>query len=97
MAKRFSFCTKPFNAKVNHGPNVPQAQIIGPFPGNSTPSRPGPFKRPSPTTSKMLWSFWNGRFWGMSGKNFDRAIQRKDKRSSQQSLPWYGITAPAGK
>lgn len=97
MAKRIRFRTSPHNKNVNHGPNVPQTQIIGPFPGNTTPSRPGPFKRTSPVTGKLLWSFWNGSYWGMSGKNFDRAIQRKAKRSSEQSLPWFGITAPATK
>ncbi len=94
MAKRIVFRTKPHNKSVNHGPNVPQTQVIGPFPGNTTPSRPGPFKRPSPNTGKMLWSFWTGTKWGMMGKDFDRAIKRKDKASSCQNLPWYGMAAP---
>jgi hypothetical protein len=97
MAKRIIVKTRPRDNGVDHGPNVPQASIIGPFPGSTTPSRPGIFKRESYNKAgRLLWSYWNGSNWGLMGTNFSRALQRgkAGKKSARQDRPWYGIAAP---
>lgn len=91
MARK-NFRTSKFDKSVNHGPDLSQFKIVGPFPGNTTPSRPGPYLRESvKRPGKKVWSYWNGRNWGLSGTNFTRMLQRKDKPSGQQSLGWFGV------
>lgn len=66
--------------------------VVGPFPASVTPSHTGMYRREK--DNKNYWSFWDGRAWGMMGKNLARAVSRKSKPSSLQTgCRWYGITA----
>lgn len=68
---------------------------VGPFPGNKKPARPGMYVRISPHKRNRVWSWWDGRQWGMFGTNQLRAIERRHKRSKNQSLQWIGRDKPA--
>ena len=95
MAKRISFKTRPHNRDANHGPDlaVHGLSMVGPFPASSTPLRVGPYRRQSPTRAgKLIWSYWTGKVWSLSGTDFSRMLQRKTRASSNQSLKWYGVT-----
>jgi hypothetical protein len=93
--KKITLKAKPHNKSIDHGPKVDVSQLLGPFPGNTTPSRPGIYQRESyRTPGRRLWSYWTGRTWGLMGTDFRRAISRKDRPSKSQSQPWFGIKAP---
>jgi hypothetical protein len=75
--------------------SIPQ-QIaeVGPFPGNTFPARVGVYRRVSAKSGRKVWSFWNGRTWGLySATSIERAISKaKSKKPSKKALPWFGLS-----
>lgn len=66
---------------------APTKKEVGIFPGSVKPVHHGMYKRISPA-GNVVWSHWNGRFWGMFGSKKGRALERAHKASKKQSLPW---------
>lgn len=71
------------------------AKVIGPFPADTTPVRPGLYRRDNPAKTGQVWSFWTGTFWSMYGRNLDRCLSRKFKRSKHQQANWYALDRAA--
>lgn len=74
---------------VNHLHYTPGTDEVGVFKGTVKPVRNGPYKRIT-KSGNIVWSYFINGDWGMFGSNKARAIQRKNKPSKQQSLPWIG-------
>lgn len=77
---------------------TPARDEVGIFPGNVKPTRAGMYKRIS-KKGNIVWSHYDPHGthggWGKYGTNKNRAYQRRNKRSKEQSLPWIGLAESA--
>ncbi len=60
------------------------------FEGGERPVRSGVYERLAHASS-ILYSHWNGLYWGGLGSTAEQCLIVKDQRSEWQDLPWRGL------
>lgn len=63
------------------------------FDGSVRPFHKGVY--PRRFTFYVLYSYWNGRYWGYSEHTLKDAYRLRMLKSSSQKQPWRGLTKPA--
>ena len=67
------------------------ANAVGPILGTKKPVRSGLYLRVSPKTGQLVWSVYEGRWYGYSdSKTGAQSKRRRNKRSKYQTQDWYG-------
>ncbi len=60
------------------------------FEGHQRPARGGVYERLTDAGS-VLYSNWNGLYWGGLGATADQCLVVEDQRSEWQDLQWRGL------
>lgn len=65
------------------------------FPGNQKPELPGVYERgcapPWSWRGQVVYSYWNGKFWGGWSYTKAGAVRDKDYESEFQASKWRGL------